>query len=59
MLIFNLIKNYYYIKKGYTGMLRTICMMDNFGPNAPPYRQPKRIFIQHFMYQNNGDFIRK
>jgi len=40
-------------------MLRTICMMDNFGPNAPPYRQPKRIFIQHFMYQNNGDFIRK
>ncbi|KAL6621665.1 hypothetical protein LY90DRAFT_678505 [Neocallimastix californiae] len=42
---------------GYTGMLRTICMMDNFGPNAPPYRQPKRIFIQHFMYQNNGDFI--
>jgi len=42
---------------GYTGMLRAACMMDNFGPNAPYYRQPKRIITQQFMLQNNGDFI--
>jgi len=42
---------------GYTGMLRTICMMNNFGPSAPFYRQPRRIITQHFMLQNNGDFI--
>ena len=40
-------------------MLRTICMMNNFGPSAPFYRQPRRIITQHFMLQNNGDFIRK
>jgi len=42
---------------GYTGMLRAICMMNNFGPDTPYYRQPKRILMQHFMLQNNGDFI--
>jgi len=42
---------------GYTGMLRAACMMDNFGPNAPYYRRPKRIIIQHFMLQNNGNYI--
>lgn len=42
---------------GYTGMLRAACMIDNFGPNAPYYRQPKRIITQQFMLQNNGDFI--
>ncbi|ORX42095.1 hypothetical protein BCR36DRAFT_400455 [Piromyces finnis] len=42
---------------GYTGMLRAACMTNNFGPNAPFYRQPKRIITQHFILQNNGDFI--
>jgi len=42
---------------GYTGMLRTLCMMNNFGPSAPYYRQPKRIITQHFMLQNNGNYI--
>jgi len=42
---------------GYTGMLRAACMMQNFGPEAPAYRQPKRIITQHFILQNNGDFI--
>jgi len=42
---------------GYTGMLRASCMTQNFGPNAPFYRRPKRIITQHFFLQNNGDFI--
>jgi len=42
---------------GYTGMIRASCMMANFGPDAPVYRQPKRIITQHFILQNNGDFI--
>jgi len=42
---------------GYTGMIRASCMTQNFGPNAPYYRRPKRIITQHFLLQNNGDFI--
>jgi hypothetical protein len=42
---------------GVTGMLRTSYMIDTFGTNAPYYRQPKRIITQHFVLQNNGDFI--
>jgi hypothetical protein len=42
---------------GYTGMIRAGCMMANFGPDAPYYRRPKRIITQHFILQNNGDFI--
>jgi len=38
-------------------MLRAACMTSNFGPNAPFYRRPKRIITQHFIMQNNGDFI--
>ena len=40
-------------------MLRASCMTRNFGPDAPFYRQPKRIITQHFIFQNNGDFISK
>jgi len=42
---------------GVTGMLRTSYMIDTFGRNAPFYRQPKRIITQHFVTQNNGNFI--
>jgi len=42
---------------GATGMLRTSYMIDIFGRNAPYYRQPKKIITQHFILQNNGDFI--
>jgi len=42
---------------GYTGMLRASCMISNFGTEAPFYRRPKRIITQHFIFQNNGDFI--
>jgi len=40
-------------------MIRASCMTQNFGPNAPYYRRPKRIITQHFLLQNNGDFISK
>jgi len=40
-------------------MLRTSYMIDIFGRNAPYYRQPKKIITQHFILQNNGDFISK
>jgi len=40
-------------------MIRAGCMMANFGPDAPYYRRPKRIITQHFILQNNGDFISK
>jgi len=42
---------------GLTGMIRTSYMIDNFGTKAPYYRRPKRIISQHFVFQNNGNFI--
>jgi len=42
---------------GATGMLRTSYMINVFGRDAPYYRQPKKIITQHFILQNNGDFI--
>jgi len=40
---------------GYTGMLRTDCMVEVFGPDAPIERQPKEIIYQHF--QGQPEFI--
>jgi len=40
---------------GYTGMLRTDCMLEVFGPNAPKERQPKEIIYQHF--EGQPEFI--
>jgi len=40
-------------------MLRTSYMINIFGREAPYYRQPKKIITQHFILQNNGDFISK
>jgi len=32
-------------------------MINIFGRDAPFYRRPKKIITQHFLLQNNGDFI--
>jgi len=40
-------------------MLRTSYMINIFGRDAPYYRQPKKIITQHFLLQNNGDYISK
>jgi len=42
---------------GYTGMLRTDCMVEVFGPDAPIERQPKEFIYQHF--QGQPEFIGK